>query len=99
MGRVGSTKCSLSHIIQIYFSLEDCRTVYQKDFPPLPISTSVFFMSEASGEDEEQMQYHLYSSCSSSEVKVEIQALTQWSGGKRLSEQVKVHYLYNILRP
>ena len=56
-------------------------------------------MSEASGEDEEQMQYHLYSSCSSSEVKVEIQALTQWSGGKRLSEQVKVHYLYNILRP
>ena len=52
-------------------------------------------MSEASGEDEEQMQYHLYSSCSWSEVKVEIQALTQWSGGKRRYAMCKYLFLEN----
>ena len=41
VGRVGGTKCSSSHI-QIYFSLKDCRTVYQKDFVPLPFWTIVF---------------------------------------------------------
>ena len=70
-----------------------------KIFASLFSSQPAFFHVRVVKENEEQMQYHLNSSCSSSEVKVEIQALTQWSGGKRLSEQVKVHYLYNILRP
>ena len=65
---------------------------------PFP-SEPLFFHVWVVKENEEQMQYHLKSSCSSSEVKVHIQACTQWSGGKRLSAQVKVHYWYNILRP
>ena len=64
-------------------------------FPSEPLFFHVWVVEEY----EEPMQYHLKSSCSSSEVKVQIQACTQWSGGKRLSAQVKVHYWYNILRP
>ena len=64
-------------------------------FPSEPLFFHVWVVEEY----EEPMQYHLKSSCSSSEVKVQIQACTQRSGGKRLSAQVKVHYWYNILRP
>ena len=53
-------------------------------------------MSRVVEKNEEQMQYHLNSSCFSSEVMVEIQVRIQWSGGKRLSGQVKVHNWCNI---
>ena len=100
VGRVGSTKCSLFHTIQIDFLFGDLLYCISKRFAALfPSQPAFVFMSRVVEKNEEQMQYHLNSSCFSSEVMVEIQVRIQWSGGKRLSGQVKVHNWCNILRP
>ena len=75
-----------------FFFIERLSHCISKRFPAPSLLNQCFFMSESSLENQEQMQYHLKSSCSSGEVKVQIQACTQWPGGKRLSAQVKVHY-------
>ena len=87
-----------SHHSDLFF-IERLSHCISKRFPAPSLLNHCFFHVWVVEEYEEPMQYHLKSSCSSSKVKVQIQACTQRSGGKRLSAQVKVHYWYNILRP
>ena len=81
------------------FFIERLSHCISKRFCAPSLLNHCFFMSESSRSMKSQCNITSKTCCSSSEVKVQIQACTQWSGGKRLSAQVKVHYLYNILRP
>ena len=60
-------------------------------FPSEPLFFHVWVVEEY----EEPMQYHLKSSCSSSEVKVQIQACTQWSGENAFQHRWK--FTINII--
>ena len=64
-------------------------------FPSEPLFFHVWVVEEY----EEPMQYHLKSSCSSGEVKVQIQACTQWPGGNWYSNgQVNIVLVKNGLQ-